>query len=111
MKNKNPRKIPARYAKTRKIFWAIASCAILSVLCIVPAAAAGPVETLTNFTDILFSLVRIVGVIACLWGIVNFAIALKSHDASQRTQGIVAFAVGLLIVFAREILQAIGVSV
>lgn len=109
MKN---RKKPIRSAKDLKAFRVAVVCLIFGAFFVIPAAAAGsPTDVLTNFLNLLFALVRIVGVIAALWGLVNFAIALKSHDASQRTQGIVTFAVGLLIFFAKEILSLIGVTV
>ena len=43
------------------------------------------------------------------WGIVQLGMSVQSHDASQRTQGILCVFGGLLIAFSKEILGAIGV--
>ena len=50
-----------------------------------------------------------VGVIVLGWGIVQLGMSIQSHDASQRTQGILCVFGGLLIAFSKEILSAIGV--
>ena len=49
------------------------------------------------------------GVIVLGWGIVQLGMSIQSHDASQRTQGILCVFGGLLIAFSKEILSAIGV--
>ena len=43
------------------------------------------------------------------WGIVQLGMSVQSHDATQRTQGVLCLFGGLLIAFAKEILTAIGV--
>ena len=42
------------------------------------------------------------------WGIVQVGMSIQSHDASQRTQGLLCLFGGLLITFAKEILTLIG---
>ena len=51
-----------------------------------------------------------IGVIILGWGIVQVGMSIQSHDASQRTQGILCVFGGLIIAFAKEILSAIGVA-
>ena len=41
------------------------------------------------------------------WGIVQVGLALKSHDASQRANGFLTVAGGIIITFAKEILDLI----
>ena len=41
-------------------------------------------------------------------GIVQVGMSIQSHDASQRTQGLLCLFGGLLIAFAKEILTLIG---
>ena len=41
-------------------------------------------------------------------GIVQVGMSIQSHDASQRTQGLLCLFGGLLITFAKEILTLIG---
>ena len=57
---------------------------------------------------LLFSIIKALGVIILGWGIVQVGMSIQSHDASQRTQGFLCLFGGLMIVFAKEILTAIG---
>jgi hypothetical protein len=41
------------------------------------------------------------------WGIVQVGLALKTHDASQRANGFLTVAGGVIITFAKEILSLI----
>ena len=59
---------------------------------------------------LLFSLIRAVGVILLGWGVVQVGLSFQSHDPSQRSQGFLTLAGGLVVTFAREILALIGVS-
>ena len=43
------------------------------------------------------------------WGVVQLGMSVQSHDATQRTQGVLCLFGGLPIAFAKEILTAIGV--
>ena len=49
-----------------------------------------------------------IGIIILGWGIVQVGMSIQSHDASQRTQGLLCLFGGLLITFAKEILTLIG---
>ncbi len=73
-----------------------------------PAAGGDPVAVVTNLSDYIFTLVRTVGILATLWGVVQIGMSFSNHDASQRMQGFLIIAGALLIVFAKEILQLIG---
>ena len=55
----------------------------------------------------IFSLIRAVGLILLGWGIVQVGLSLQSHDPSQRSQGFLTLAGGLVITFAKEILDLI----
>ena len=48
-----------------------------------------------------------VGIILLAFGIVQVGLALKSHDPSQRANGFLTLAGGIIITFAREILTLI----
>ena len=54
-----------------------------------------------------FSLIRAIGIILLGFGIVQVGISLKGHDPSQRANGFLTLAGGLVITFAREILNII----
>ena len=76
---------------------------------VVPAFAADgdPLAVVNNLSDFIFSLIRAVGLILLGFGIVQIGMSLKSHDASQRATGFMTFFGGLLIAFAKEILDLI----
>ena len=75
-----------------------------------PAYAAGddPLAIVNNLSDFIFSIIKAVGIIILGWGVVQVGMSIQSHDASQRTQGLLCLFGGLLIAFAKEILTLIG---
>ena len=62
-----------------------------------------------NLSDFIFSCIKAIGIIILGWGVVQLGMSVQSHDATQRTQGVLCLFGGLLIAFAKEILTAIGV--
>ncbi len=56
---------------------------------------------------LLFSLIRAIGLILLGFGILQIGLALKSHDASQRANGMLTVAGGIVITFTKEILTLI----
>ena len=80
-------------------------------MCVVtPAYATGgdPLTIVNNLSDFIFSVIKAIGIIILGWGIVQVGMSIQSHDASQRTQGLLRLFGGLLIAFAKEILTLIG---
>ena len=55
----------------------------------------------------IFSLIRAIGLILLGWGVVQVGLSFQSHDPSQRSQGFLTLAGGLVITFAKEILDLI----
>ena len=76
---------------------------------VVPAFAADgdPLSVVTNLSDFIFSLIRAVGLILLGFGILQVGLSLKSHDPSQRANGILTVAGGIVITFTKEILTLI----
>ena len=73
-----------------------------------PAYAAGdPLTVVNNLSDFIFGLIRAVGLILLGWGIVQVGLSLQSHDPSQRSNGFLTLAGGIVITFAKEILTLI----
>ena len=70
-------------------------------------AAGDPITVVNNLSDFIFGLIRAVGLILLGWGIVQVGLSLQSHDPSQRSQGLLTLAGGLVITFAKEILDLI----
>ena len=66
-----------------------------------------PLSVINNLTNFMHSLIKAIGVIILLWGIVNIGMSLKSHDPSQRANGFMTLAGGVIIMFAKEILDII----
>nr|WP_242869132.1 type IV secretory system conjugative DNA transfer family protein [Ruthenibacterium lactatiformans] len=83
--------------------------ALLAVPAFAEGGASGPLDTINNLSDLVFQCVRAVGVIVAGYGIVQIGLAVQSHDSSQRANGFLAFFGGLLIMFAKEILDFITV--
>ena len=78
------------------------------VLFATPVFADGdPVTVVNNLSDFIFGLIRAVGMILLGFGIVQIGLSLKSHDPSQRANGFMTLAGGVIITFAKEILNII----
>ena len=88
-------------------------CALVLTLavlmgCSMTAFAAGdPITVVNNLSDFIFGLIRAVGLILLGWGIVQVGLSLQSHDPSQRSNGFLTLAGGIVITFAKEILTLI----
>ena len=99
--------------KTRRAFTAYV-CLVLTVFMVstmsVTAFAAGtndPLTVVNNLSDFIFGLIRAIGLILLGFGIVQIGLSLKSHDPSQRANGFLTLAGGVIITFAKEILTLI----
>ena len=71
------------------------------------AAATDPLTVVNNLSTFIFSLIRAIGLILLGWGIVQVGLSFQSHDPSQRSQGFLTLAGGLVITFTKEILDLI----
>lgn len=70
-------------------------------------AADDPIAIVNNLSNFIFGLIRAVGMIILGFGIVQVGMSLKSHDPTQRANGIMTLAGGIVITFAKEILNLI----
>lgn len=70
-------------------------------------AADDPISIVNNLSNFIFGLIRAVGMIILGFGIVQVGMSLKSHDPTQRANGIMTLAGGVVITFAKEILNII----
>ena len=70
-------------------------------------AAGDPLSAVNNRSTFIFALIRAIGLILLGFGIVQVGLSLKSHDPSQRANGFLTLAGGLVITFAKEILDLI----
>lgn len=88
----------------------IALYAALVLVCCAatPVLAEGdPLTVVNNLSTFIFSIIRAIGLILLGWGIVQVGLSLQSHDPSQRSQGFLTLAGGIIITFAKEILDLI----
>jgi len=80
---------------------------IMSISVTVFAATDDPVQVVNNLSDFIFGVIRAIGLILLGFGIVQVGMSLKSHDPSQRATGFLTLAGGIIITFAKEILNLI----
>lgn len=69
--------------------------------------AADPLATINGLSDFIFSAIKAIGFILLGFGVVQIGLSLKSHDASQRANGFLTFFGGVIIAFAKDILDMI----
>ena len=94
MKLNNNKKF-VKISRNLFMLYAVLVCGI--VFALPTFAADDPLVVVENLSTFIFSLIRAVGLILLGWG----------HDPSQRSQGFLTLAGGLVITFAKEILDLI----
>ena len=79
------------------------------ILCLegVAYADGDPLAVVNNLSEFIFGLIRAIGMILLGFGVVQIGLSLKSHDPSQRANGFMTLAGGVVITFAKEILNLI----
>jgi hypothetical protein len=94
--------------KTKKSIAIYCVLVLMITLFSVPVYAANdPLTVVNNLSDFIFGLIRAIGLILLGFGIVQIGLSLKSHDPSQRANGFLTLAGGVIITFAKEILSLI----
>ena len=114
MKTKNKNNQSTKLPMPNKVkrgfrFYCTIIAALTLIMCMsVTAFAAGdPITVVNNLSDFFFGLIRAVGLILLGWGIVQVGLSFQSHDPSQRSNGFLTLAGGVIITFAKEILDLI----
>ena len=111
-KNNKPETLTRRQTRrARRLYFTSALAMVLCAALTVPAFAASgsdPLTIVNNLSDFIFSCIKAIGVIILGWGIVQLGMSIQSHDASQRSQGMLCVFGGLIIAFSKEILSTIG---
>jgi len=75
---------------------------------VTPVYAAGdPLAVINNLSTFIFAVIRAIGLILLGFGITQIGLSLKSHDPSQRANGFLTLAGGVVITFTKEILDLI----
>lgn len=110
--NRKDNRLPMR-GKVKKgfhVYCAVIITAVLAFGCFSMTAFAAGNDALTainNLSDFIFGLIRAIGLILTGFGVVQIGLSLKSHDPSQRANGFLTLAGGVIITFAKEILNLI----
>ena len=106
-------KLPV-YGKVKKGFrmycaavLALTAVMVLPVSAYATATGGDPIAVINNLSEFIFGLIRAVGLILLGWGIVQVGLSFSSHDPSQRSNGFLTLAGGVVITFAKEILTMI----
>ena len=106
--NQRPQRIPMNTG-IRRGFVIYAALVVAVIFGTVPVLAAtnDPLAVINNLSTFIFGLIRAIGLILLCWGVVQIGLALKSHDPSQRANGFLTLAGGVIITFSKEILDLI----
>lgn len=116
MKNRDVTKMETRKSRiTRKAKWGMALYVVAVLMMMLGTATAfakesgggDPLAVVNNLSTFIFGLIRAIGMILLGFGIVQVGLSLKSHDPSQRANGFLTLAGGIIITFAKEILALI----
>ncbi len=106
----NKNKSPLKNKRGKKLSRILAVC-LTVVFCfcfgITAYAAGDPLAVINNLSTFIFGIIRAVGMIILGWGIVQIGLSFQSHDPSQRANGFLTLAGGVVITFAKEILDLI----
>ena len=103
-------KRPSLSTKTRIMFAVYIGLVVTFVICkmaVYASATTDPLQAVNNLSDFIFGLIRAIGLILLAFGVVQIGLSLKSHDPSQRANGFLTFAGGIIIVFTKELLTLI----
>lgn len=106
--NKTPLSRKEKNILKSRIF-SVSMIVIIFILCGATPVyrASDPLTVVNNLSEFLFGLIRAVGMIMLAFGIVQVGLSLKSHDPSQRANGFLTVAGGIIITFTKEILLMI----
>ena len=102
---KETRKLPMT-GKVKKGFRyycaAVLSLTAIFAMSTTAFAAGDPLTVVNNLSDFIFGFIRAIGLILLGFGIVQVGLSLKSHDPSQRANGFLTLAGGIIIVFCER---------
>ncbi|MEE1061257.1 MAG: glutamyl-tRNA amidotransferase [Ruminococcus sp.] len=108
MRKTNKLPMKGKVAKAFRIYCAVVlAVTLMACMSITAFAADDPLTVINNLSDFIFGLIRAIGLILLGFGVVQIGLSLKSHDPSQRANGFLTLAGGVIITFAKEILTLI----
>lgn len=93
--------------RTRNIFMIFCVLVLTFSITTTAFAADDPLTVVNNLSEFIFGLIRATGIILLAFGVLQIGMSLKSHDPSQRANGMLTLAGGIVITFTKEILTLI----
>ena len=95
--------------RAKRLYALAASLPLTLAVTVMPAFATGgsPLTAINKLSEFIFSLINAVGLILLGYGILQVGLSLQSHDPSQRSNGMLTIAGGVVIVFTKQILDLI----
>lgn len=104
---KSTKKLPMTAKMKRAMAVYIAMVLIMTAGASTVFAADDPLTVINNLSTFIFGLIRAIGMILLGFGIVQVGLSLKSHDPSQRANGFLTLAGGVIITFMENIKLAL----
>ena len=106
--NENSNKSLPIEPKIKKGFRIYATVIFMVWVCSLEVFATNdPLAVINNLSTFIFAIIRAVGLILLGFGIVQIGLSFKSQDPSQRANGFLTLVGGVIITFAKEILDLI----
>ncbi len=96
-----------KVSKIAKIVFSVFFLLLVMLIAAPVFAASDPLQVINNLSEFIFGLIRAIGLIMLGFGIVQIGMSLKSHDPTQRANGFLTLAGGVIITFTKEILTLI----
>ena len=93
--------------RTRMLFCIFCAMVLVFSFATVAFADDDPIQVVNKLSEFIFGLIRAVGIILLAFGLLQLGLSLKSHDPSQRANGMLTIAGGIVITFTKEILTLI----
>lgn len=95
--------------KERRLLVAYSICILFLQLRDMEVFAEGdPITIVNNLSKFIFSLIRTIIIILFVVGLVQIGLSLKSHGLSQRANGFLKLVEGVIITFAKAILNLLA---
>lgn len=64
-----------------------------------------PLQSINTLSNIIFQIISVVGGIFLAFGLLNFGMSFKTHDASQRDQGVLGLIGGIIMVSVQPLVN------
>ena len=106
-KVESPEMVRTKRRASRLFAFYIMAVLMMTVMTVDCFAANDPLTVVNNLSNFIFSLIRAIGLILLGLGIMQVGLSMKSHDPSQRANGFLTLAGGIIITFTKEILTMI----